>query len=140
MSQPDRDAIPAELRERILADPWARALGVEVLELGAGYCRMALRLQPHMVNFQGTPHGGVVFSLADAAFSAACNSHGPAAVALSMTISYLGPARPDARLVAEARERKQGRRAGFYDIAVTDDRGTLVATVHCVSHRVGPEA
>jgi acyl-CoA thioesterase len=137
VSEPDRDAVPAELRERIFADPWARALGIEFLELRTGYCRVALRLQAHMVNFQGTPHGGVVFSLADAAFSGACNSHGPAAVALSMTISYISAARPGARLVAEARERKQGRQAGFFDIMVTDDGGALVATVHCVSHRVG---
>jgi acyl-CoA thioesterase len=140
VSEPDRDAVPAELRERILADPWARALGVELVELRPGYCRVALQLQPHMVNFQGMPHGGVVFSLADVAFGAACNSHGPAAVALTMTIGYLSAARPGARLVAEARERKQGRRAGFYDIMVTDDGGALVATVHCVSHRLGLEA
>jgi len=137
---PDRDAVPAELRERILDDPWARALGIEFLELRLGYCQVALRLGPHMVNFQGAPHGGVLFSLADVAFSAACNSHGPTAVALSMTISYLSPAPPGARLLAEARQCKQGHRAGFYDVMVTDDEGTLVATVHCVSHRVGRQA
>jgi acyl-CoA thioesterase len=140
VSEPDRDAVPTELRERILADPWARALGIEFLELRLGYCQVALRLGPHMVNFHDAPHGGVIFSLADVAFSAACNSHGPAAVALSMTISYLSPAQPGARLVAEARQRKQGRRAGFYDVMVTDEGGGLVATVHCVSHRVGPQA
>jgi acyl-CoA thioesterase len=140
VSEPHQDGVPDELRARIFADPWARAVGIEFLDLRPGYCQVALRLQPHMVNFQGTPHGAVVFSLVDAAFSGACNSHGPAAVALSMTISYLSAARPGARLVAEARERKQGRRAGFYDVAVTDDRGTVVATAHCLSHRVGREA
>lgn len=129
--------VPAELRERILDDPWARRVGVEFLELQPGYCRVALRLAPHMVNFQGRPHGGVIFSLADVAFGAACNSHGVDAVALSMTISYLSAAAPGTRLVAEARVRKQGRRAGFYDVAVTDGEGVVVATVHCVSHRVG---
>lgn len=28
------------------------------------------------------------------------------------------------------------RSAGFYDIAVTTDDGTLVAVLHCVSHRL----
>jgi acyl-CoA thioesterase len=140
VSDPDRDAVPAELRARILADPWARALGIEFLELRRGYCQVALRLVPHMVNFQGAPHGGVIFSLADVAFSAACNSHGPAAVALSMTIGYLSPAPPGARLVAEAQQRQQGHRAGFYDVVVTDEGGALVATVHCVSHRLGRQA
>jgi acyl-CoA thioesterase len=130
------DALPPELSARLTGDPWARSLGIEFLELRRGYCRLALTLQPHMLNFQGTPHGGVVFSLADVAFSVACNSHGVPAVALSVTIHYLAAAPPGARLLAEGRERKQGRRAGFYDITVTTADGTPVAAVHCVAHRV----
>jgi acyl-CoA thioesterase len=140
VSEARPDPIPADLRHRILDDPWARTLGVEFLELARGYCRVALTLQPQMLNFQGAPHGGVIFSLADVAFSAACNSHGVPAVALSMTIGFLSAAAPGVRLQAEARERRQGRRAGFYDVVVTDVHGALVATVHCVAHRVGREA
>ena len=136
MSQPDYAEVPTELRARIQNDPWARALGIEYLDLRKGYCRLSLRLQPHMVNFQGYPHGGVIFSLADVAFGAACNSHGQPSVALNVTISYLAAVKPGSRLIAEGKERKQGRRAGFYDITVTTDDGTLVAAAHCVSHRV----
>ena len=128
--------IPETLRRHIENDPWARSLDVEYLELGRGRCRLALTLKPHMVNFQGYPHGGVIFSLADIAFGAACNSHGEAAVALSVTISYLAAVEPGVRLTADARERKQGRRAGFYDVTVAADDGTVVAAMHCVSHRV----
>lgn len=136
MSPSDSAQIPAELRARIQSDPWARALGIEYLELRKGYCRVSVRLQPHMLNFQGSPHGGVIFSVADVAFGAACNSHGEPSVALSVTISYLAAVKPGSRLIAEGRERKQGRRAGFYDITVTTDDGTLVAVLHCVSHRL----
>ncbi len=117
-------------------DPWARALGIEFLEIKRGYCRLGLTLQPHMVNFQGSPHGGVIFSIADIAFGTACNSHGEPAVALSMTISFMTAAAAGARLVAEAREVKQGRRAGFYQVTVNTEGGALVAQVHCVAHRV----
>jgi acyl-CoA thioesterase len=128
--------VPDGLRRHIQEDPWARALGVEFLELRRGYCRVALVVQPHMVNFQGYPHGGVLFSLADIAFGAACNSHGEPAVALTVTISYLAAVRSGARLVAEGLERKQGRRAGFYEVTVTSGDGTAVAVAHCVAHRV----
>lgn len=111
--------IPASLRARIENDPWARSLGVEFLDLHHGYCRVGLTLQPHMVNFQGYPHGGVIFSLADVAFGAACNAHGEPVVALNVTVSYLAAVEPGSQLVAEARERKQGRRAGFYDVTVS---------------------
>jgi acyl-CoA thioesterase len=129
--------VPGPLKHQIENDPWARSLGVEFLEIARGRCRVALTLKPHMLNFQGYPHGGVIFSLADVAFSAACNSHGPPAVALNVTISYLAAVSPGARLLAEGRERKQGRRAGFYDITVSTDTGLVVAVLHCVSHRVG---
>jgi acyl-CoA thioesterase len=132
----DYPEIPSALRERIQNDPWARTLGIEYLDLRRGYCRLRLMLQPHMVNFQGYPHGGVIFTLADIAFGAACNSHGEPAVALNVSISFLAAARADAVLLAEGRERKQGRRAGFYDITITTEDGTTVALVHCVAHRV----
>ena len=131
------DAIPPEVAARVSADPWAHALGIEYLAIARGYCKVALTLAAHMVNFQGMPHGGAIFSLADAAFGAACNSHGEPAVALTMTISYIAAASPGARLVAECREVRQGRRAGFYDITVTTSEGRTIASLHCVAHRVG---
>ena len=134
-----RAAVPAEIRRRIEDDPWARTLGVRFLDLRRGACRVSLQLRPHMVNFQGHPHGSVIFSLADIAFGAACNAHGGTAVALSVTISFLAAVRPDATLVAQARKRKQGRRAGFYDITVETEEGTLVATAHCVAHNADPD-
>lgn len=136
MKRSEYPEIPAGLRDHIQDEPWAKTLGVRYLDLRRGYCRVSLTLQPHMVNFQGYPHGGILFSLADIAFGAACNSHGEPAVALTVTISYLAAVRPGATLVAEGRERKQGRRAGFYEISVTAEDGTLVALAHCVAHRV----
>jgi acyl-CoA thioesterase len=129
-------AVPSALRERIAADPYGRWLGVELLELRPGYCRAALTLAPHMANFHGSPHGGAIFSLADVAFGGACNSHGEPAVALTVTIQFHAPPRSGQRLVAEARETRQGRRAGFYAMTVTDEAdGTVVATCQAVSLR-----
>ena len=52
--------------------------------------------------------------------------------------SFLTAVRAGSRLVAEAQEIRQGRRAGFYQVSVTTQEGTLVAHVHCVAHRVPP--
>jgi acyl-CoA thioesterase len=127
---------PPGLRERIAGDSYGRWLGIELLDLGPGYCRAALRLEPHMVNFHGSPHGGVIFSLADFAFGGACNGHGEPAVALTVTIQFHAAARVGRRLVGEARETRQGKRAGFYAMTVTDETdGTVVATCQAVSLR-----
>ena len=136
MSSDRAPSMTPETSEQIRAEPWARSLGIEYVELRRGYCRVRLRLQPHMLNFQGFPHGSVIFSLADVAFGAACNSHGDPAVALSVTIEFLAAVTPDATLVAEAREVKQGRRAGFYEVSVSTEDGRAVAAAHCIAHRV----
>jgi acyl-CoA thioesterase len=128
--------LASALRRRIENDPWAHALGIEFLDLRRGHCRLRLQLRSHMVNFQGYPHGGVIFSLADVAFGAACNSHGEDAVALSVTIEFLAAVTPEAVLVAEAREVKQGRRAGFYQVSLATEDGRAVATAHAVAHRL----
>jgi len=127
---------PAALHERVATDPYGRWLGIELLDLQPGYCRAALTLAPHMANFHGSPHGGVIFSLADFAFAGACNGHGEPAVALTVTIQFHAAARVGRRLVAEAREMRQGKRAGFYAMTVTDEAdGTVVATCQAVSLR-----
>ena len=136
MSADHAPSIAAEVADNIRAEPWARSLGIEYVELRRGYCRLRLRLQAHMVNFQGYPHGGVIFTLADVAFGAACNSHGEPAVALSVTIDFLAAVPPETVLVAEAREVKQGRRAGFYEVSVSTGDGRTVAAAHCIAHRI----
>lgn len=127
---------PSGLEARIAADPYGRWLGIELLELRPGYCRAGLTLTPHMANFHGSSHGGAIFSLADFAFGGACNGHGEPAVALTVTIQFHTAVRVGRRLVAEARETRQGKRAGFYAMTVTDEAdGTVVATCQAVSLR-----
>ena len=137
MPDPNRSpSPPSPLAKRTAADPYARWLGIELLELRPGYCRAALTVAPHMVNLHGNPHGGAIFSLADFAFGGACNSHGETAVALTATIQFHVAARVGQRLVAEAQEAGQGKRAGFYTMMVKDDGdGTVVATCQAVSLR-----
>ena len=121
--------------QRISQDPFAKWLGMELQELRPGYSRLTMTVTPRMLNFHGIPHGGAVFSLADAAFAAASNSYGQTALALSMTISYLAATGAGAHLVAEAQELRKGHRAGFYQITVKTEGGELVATCQAVVHR-----
>jgi acyl-CoA thioesterase len=120
---------------KISQDPFAQWMGIELQELHPGYSRVAMTVTPRMVNFHGIPHGGAIFSLADAAFAAASNSHGQTAVALSMTIQYLAATEPGTRMIAEAQELRKGKRAGFYQITVKTEGGDLIAACQAVVHR-----
>ena len=124
-----------EHAERAAGDPFARCLGIELVEAGPGYSTVAMRVREEMLNSHDTAHGGVVFSLADAAFAAASNSHGPLAVALEISINYVAPARLGERLLAEAREESLWRRIGVYRLQVTKEDGTLVAVAQATAYR-----
>ena len=116
-------------------DLFARHLGIELLELRPGYSRVGMTLAPYMVNGLGIPHGAAIFALADFAFAAACNSHGRAAVALSMDIHFVSAPSPAGRLEAEGAEVRLGQRTGLYRMTVTDADGHLVAELHGMAYR-----
>ena len=119
--------VPAEVRERIESDPYCEKMGIELVDLGPGTATLELTIAEDMLNFHGTPHGGAVYSLADAAFAAASNSHGTTAVALETNMSYLDAVEVGDTLRAEARETHMAGRTAEYEIPVTAN-GDRIAT------------
>ncbi len=126
------DDAPARARAAVQSlydgDRASRALGVELLDVAPGRVRVALTVRDDMLNGHGICHGGVVFTLADAAFAFACNSHGEAMVAASTSIDFLAPAPRGARLIATAAETMRTARHGIYDVTVTAASGEAIAS------------
>ncbi len=114
------------VRTLMRRDRFAARSGVRLAEVREGYARTTLRLGPDHLNGVGVAQGGAIFTLADLAFAAACNSHGTVAVALDVSITF---ARAAVRgtLTAEAREIAVSRRVSVCDVRVTDATGALVA-------------
>ena len=119
--------IPDERRERIADDPFCRKLGVELVALASGAAETELPVTEDLLNFHGTPHGGAVYSLADAAFAAASNADGETALALETNVSYLDAAEVGDTLTATAEREHESRSTASYRVDVTDDSGAEVA-------------
>ncbi|MFC7045307.1 hydroxyphenylacetyl-CoA thioesterase PaaI [Halobacteriaceae archaeon GCM10025711] len=122
------DRVPDEQRERIAADPYCDRLGIDLVDLGPGTATTELAVTDDLLNFHGTPHGGAVYSLADAAFAAASNAEGDTAVALETNMSYLDTVEVGETLVATAEREHRTRRTASYRVDVTDEAGTEIAT------------
>ncbi len=120
--------VPEETRERIQDDAFCETLGIDLVDLSPGRARTELTVTPALCNFHGTPHGGAVYSLADAAFAAASNSHGRTAVALETNISYLEAVETGETLAAVAEETHAAGRTAEYEVEVVDGSGDRVAT------------
>jgi acyl-CoA thioesterase len=107
-----------QINNIIQKDAFANYLGANVEIVKPGHSRVSLKISDNMTNFHGTTHGGVIFSISDMAFAAACNSHGKVAVALNVSICFLRPSFAGDHLVAEAKEEHNGRRISVYDIKI----------------------
>lgn len=121
MSEESGEADVDEIRERAAADPFCETVGIDLAHLAPGAAETTLTLEERHCNFHGTPHGGAVYTLADAAFAAASNSHGDVAFALETNISYLAAADVGDTLRATATETHAGGRTAEYEVVVTVD-------------------
>ena len=107
-------------------DSFARHVGVEILKWGPGTALAKLSITQTHLNSAGTIHGGVIFSLADAAFSVASNSHGTLAMSIDVSISYF-KARKEGILYADAEEVSCNPKLATYSITVKDEKDSLIA-------------
>lgn len=113
-------------RERMLADKFVcGVLGVELIEAGVGTARAELTVRPEHMNGVGVCQGGVLFSLADFAFAAACNYAEEPVIGIEVSISYCKTVKTG-KIVAEAKEVARTRSTTVAEVRVTDETGTLL--------------
>lgn len=123
-----------EIFEALTKEPYANYLGIELVELKAGFAKVTLSPKPHMLNTHGTVHGGIIFSLADYAFAAASNSYGKTAVGVTNTIHYMSAGLAGQQLTAVAEEVKKTHRLAWYRIHVWSN-DELCATMEAMVYR-----
>jgi acyl-CoA thioesterase len=116
-----------DIAVKVKSDPYACLLGIVVHSVDEGYARCSVTITGDMLNFLGMVHGGMVFSLADVAFSAASNRDHSPSFALDVSGSFLRTARVGDVIEAEARLIHTTRRTGVYRMDVHNGKD-LMAT------------
>lgn len=109
------------------ADSYATSLGVELVEVKPNSIAVSLIVGEQHTNFLGGGHGGMVFSLADCAFSLASNSAGDRAVAIDTHLVLSGGCQAGDKLVATVSEVTRGRTLGTYRADVVRNDGRTIA-------------
>lgn len=121
-------------------DKFAKSLGIFLDELTEHTILMHMQLRDDMFNWFDRPHGGVIYSLADAAFSVLGNNNNNLAVALDCSITYHASPDPGTVLIVEGESLSSTRRTASYLFKVYMEKKqsrTLVATMKSVSYRTG---
>jgi len=136
MSQTRADVI----RAFIPASPFARELGIELVDVRPGEAELRLPYAPRLATLGDVVHGGAIAALLDTASMAAAWSDDIvpeqlAGATVSMSIDYVAAAR-GADLTATAHAVRRGRSLCFCEVEVTEPGGGVIAKGLAV-HRFG---
>jgi acyl-CoA thioesterase len=108
-------------------EPIASFLKMKLVELSPGYSKIAMKLTPEHLNFNGMVFGGIVMAVADQAFAYATNSLVSPSIATQFNIHLISGAAAGDTLTAECHVIKSGRRIGVSEMTVTNQAGKLIA-------------
>ncbi len=121
-------------------DPFMIALGLQAEVPMPGQARVWGVIRPEFLNSWGSAHGGFLYSVADAAFALASNSHGTLAVALVAHMEYLQASQAGAEVEALATEVHLGRRTAVYRVEVRSGPTLLAIFTGTVYRRTGQDS
>lgn len=112
---------------RNMTNAFANLIHLEIEEISLGYARASVPISEDFLNPVGSVHGGCQFTLADVTGGAAAVSHGFQVVTLDSSFHYLNAGLDTAKITAEARELKSGKRTLVYDVSIKDQDGKLLS-------------
>lgn len=120
-------------------DWFSQWLGIEVLEVTPGFCKLKMKIRKEMLNGFGIAHGGITYSLADSALAFASNSHGRQSVSVETSISHTVSLKEDDVIYAVSEEKSLTNKIGIYSITVTNEQQQIVALFKGVVYRTSKE-
>ena len=122
----------------IQQDRFANHNQMRVVEVGEGIAKAQMTVTGNHLNGLGTVQGGALFTLADLAFAAACNSRDKIAVALDANVNFI-KAVSSGTLTATAWEIDLKRTIGIYRVEIRNEGNELIATFQSTAYRKEPK-
>ena len=114
---------PKEIVDKMMNnDAFSKWLGIEILELKKGYCKLQMKVLKNMTNGFNIAHGGISYSLADSALAFASNSHGKMALSIETSISHTQKVNLNDILTVETEELNLNSKTGLYNIKILNQK------------------
>ena len=120
------------------SDAFSNWLGIEVLEISLGYCKLRCTVEDEMLNGFKIAHGGITYSLADSALAFASNSRGNQCFSIETSISHLAKVSSRDQLTVICTELHRGKTIGIYEVFIENQdvktvahfKGTVLVTAN----------
>ena len=111
----------------ISEDAFSQWLGIEILELSEGLCKLKITVRDEMTNGFNIAHGGISYSLADSALAFAANTYGTLALSVKTSILYKKKVMNGDVLTAHTKEISKNEKTANYDVIITNQKNIEVA-------------
>ena len=115
------------VKKMIDSDAFSQWLGIKVLEVSEGFCKLEMTVREEMTNGFNIAHGGISYSLADSALAFAANSDGIQSLSIDTSISHTKKVISGEKLIAKTQEVSKNEKNAVYNISITNQEDVEVA-------------
>ncbi len=128
---------PFEIAQHMLnQDYFSQWMGIRLIDVREKYCLIEMPVKQEMINGLRTAHGGITFAFADSALAFSSNNTNDASVALTCTINFTKAVKMGDTLTAESTLIADTRKTAVYDIQITNQDKTLVASFRGTVYKI----
>jgi len=125
-------------KKMLSQDAFSSWLGIEILEISLGKCKVGLKIRREMLNSMQKAHGGITYALADTAFGFAANTHGNYAVSIETSINHIEALHENDYITAESIVEVTKNKLGFHIVELKKG-DQIVALFKGVVYRTSKE-
>lgn len=119
---------PAKIINKMLQkDAFSQWLGIEVLNVEKGHCKLRMKIRQDMLNGFNIAHGGIAYSLADSALAFASNSNGKHSLSIETSISHMKGINDGDELIATTEEISVSNKFAVYFVTINNKYNHKIA-------------
>lgn len=115
------------VKKMMNGDAFSQWLGIEVLEITEGFCKLQMKVRDEMTNGFNIAHGGISYSLADSCLAFAANSDGIKSLSIETSISHTKKVESGDILTATSKGIDNTNKTAMYDISITNQDNIEIA-------------
>jgi len=120
--------LPKKVVDKMMSgDAFSQWLGIEVLEISIGFCKLKMKVRKEMTNGFDIAHGGIAYSIADSCLAFAANTDGVQSISIETSISHTKKVMSGDTLIAQAKEINKGGKTALYYITITNQDNIEIA-------------
>ena len=113
-------------------DLFSKWLGIEIISVKKGYCKLSSIISKEMTNGFNLAHGGICYSLADSCFAFTANSLGKISLTKNAEISYLKKVELNDTIFAECEQNQKD--SNLFTVNIFNQKKEQIAIFKGIAH------